>query len=154
MTGSGTTSPFTAALTGLTASTQYWAVGYATNGVGTNYGDTITFTTSAAAPSAFTCGTSTVSYDGYNYATVLIGSQCWFAENLRNDDYNDGTAIPGNLDQATWSTTTTGARTAFDEGGANESTNLATNGRLYNWFAVNTGTVSYTHLTLPTNREV
>ena len=31
---------------------------------------------------AFTCGTDTVSYGGKNYATVQIGTQCWFRENL------------------------------------------------------------------------
>ena len=31
---------------------------------------------------AFTCGTDTVSYGGKNYTTVLIGTQCWFRENL------------------------------------------------------------------------
>jgi uncharacterized protein (TIGR02145 family) len=127
--GSGTSSPFTKALTGLTHSTQYWAVGYATNSVGTSYGDTITFTTSA---SAFTCGT-TVSYDGHNYTTVSIGSQCWFKENLRNDNYRDGTAIPGHLDDTAWSNETSGAQTIYN---ADSVANFATYGRLYNWYAV------------------
>ena len=60
MAGSGTTSPFTAALTGLTHATQYWAVGYATNAVGTSYGDTITFTTLAFAPTVDTDAASSV----------------------------------------------------------------------------------------------
>ena len=138
--GSGTSSPFTGSLTGLTASTQYWAVGYATNAVGTSYGDTITFTTLAP---AFPCGTSTVLYDGHNYTTVRIGSKCWFAENLRNDNYHDGSPIPGGLDDATWSTTTSGAHTVYGEGSSSvaagssdETANLATFGRLYNWHAV------------------
>ncbi|MGA1374714.1 MAG: fibrobacter succinogenes major paralogous domain-containing protein, partial [Flavobacteriales bacterium] len=149
--GSGTSSPFTASLTGLTASTQYWAVGYATNSVGTSYGDTITFTTSA---SAFTCGTSTVSYDGHNYTTVLIGTQCWFKENLRNDNYRDGTAILGNLDNATWSGNTSGAQAVYDQGGASEATNLATYGRLYNWYAVtNAAGLCPTGWHVPTDAE-
>jgi uncharacterized protein (TIGR02145 family) len=156
--GSGTSSPFTGSLTGLTASTQYWAVGYATNSVGTSYGDTITFTTSAAA--AFTCGTSTVSYDGHNYTTVVIGSQCWFKENLRNDNYNDGTAIPGNLNDATWNTTNTGAQTVYGEGSStvssgssDEVANLATYGRLYNGNAVNTGKLCPSGWHVPTDAE-
>ena len=107
-------------------------MGYATNAGGTSYGDTITFTTSAAASASFTCGTSTVTYDGHAYTTVLIGSQCWFKENLRNDNYNDGTAIPGNLDGTAWTTTTSGAQTVYD----NDPANLTTYGRLYNWYAV------------------
>jgi uncharacterized protein (TIGR02145 family) len=134
--GNGTSSPFMAALTGLAASTQYWAVGYATNGVGTSYGDTITFTTSPVVPETFTCGTSTVTYDGHSYPTVQIGTQCWFAENLRNDNYADGTVIPGGLSNSAWLNATDGAFSIYQEGGANEATNLATYGRLYNWFAV------------------
>ena len=30
----------------------------------------------------FDCG-ETLEYQGYDYATVLVGEQCWFAENLR-----------------------------------------------------------------------
>jgi uncharacterized protein (TIGR02145 family) len=156
---SGTTSPFTASLTGLTASTQYWAVGYATNAVGTSYGDTITFTTSAAAPSA-SCSVPSVTYDGFTYTTVLIGSQCWFKENLRNDDYNDGTPIPGNLDDATWTSTSSGAQTVYGEGASavyygsgDEVANLATYGRLYNWYAVNTGKLCPTGWHVPTDAE-
>jgi uncharacterized protein (TIGR02145 family) len=153
VTGSGTSSPFTGSLTGLTASTQYWAVGYATNAVGTSYGDTITFTTSPAAPAApaaFTCGTSTVTYDGYSYATVLIGSQCWFQENLRNDSYNDGTSIAGNLNNTAWTTTTSGAQAIY---GGDSLNNYAVYGRLYNGYAVNTGKLCPTGWHVPTDAE-
>ena len=34
-----------------------------------------------------------VSYRGYDYATVLIGGQCWFAENLRSENYENGDSI-------------------------------------------------------------
>jgi uncharacterized protein (TIGR02145 family) len=86
---------------------------------------------------AFTCGTSTVSYDVHNYTTVQIGSQCWFAENLQNDNYRDGTVIPGGLNASQWMATTTGAYAVHDQGGSNELANLAIYGRLYNWYAVN-----------------
>ncbi|MCX6272695.1 MAG: hypothetical protein NTU44_16055 [Bacteroidetes bacterium] len=42
----------------------------------------------------FTCGSSTVFYDGQPYNTVLIGTQCWLKENL-----NVGTMINGSSNQ-------------------------------------------------------
>ena len=42
---------------------------------------------------SWNCG-GAVSYQGYDYATVLIGEQCWFAENLRNENYQNGDVIP------------------------------------------------------------
>ena len=45
------------------------------------------------------CG-DTWNYQGYDYETVLIGEQCWFAENLRAQAFGNGDAIPstGNAD--------------------------------------------------------
>jgi uncharacterized protein (TIGR02145 family) len=77
------------------------------------------------------CG-DTQEYDGYDYATVQIGTQCWFSENLRSDHYRNGDVIPSNLDDAAWSTTTAGAQAYYD----NDLANLAVYGRLYNWYAV------------------
>jgi uncharacterized protein (TIGR02145 family) len=73
-----------------------------------------------------------VTYDGHNYTTVQIGSQCWFKENLRNDNYRDGTAIPGNLNSGQWVATVSGAQADYLQDG----TYLADYGRLYNWYAV------------------
>ncbi len=80
---------------------------------------------------AFACG-DPVSYQGYDYATVLIGDQCWFAENLRNENYDNGDAIPSNLSDSDWGNTTSGATAVYDE----SASNLETYGRLYNWYAV------------------
>lgn len=35
-----------------------------------------------------------VSMDGYDYVVVAVGSQCWFAENLRTTVFQDSTEIP------------------------------------------------------------
>ena len=59
-------------------------------------------------PSFRSCG-EPVRYQGYDYATVLIGEQCWFAENLRNESYNNGDAIPANLSDREWKYATAGA---------------------------------------------
>lgn len=135
------------ALTGLTADETYYFSAYATNASGTTYGDTLSFVAAA-------CGDLTsVSYQGYDYDVVGIGTKCWFAENLRNENYNDGNAIPSELDNATWLSTTDGAVTVYDEGGANEASNLADYGRLYNWYAVNTGNLCPSGWHVPTDTE-
>ena len=78
-------------------------------------------------------GQSTVTFDGYTYALVGIGTQCWFKENLRSDHYRNGDAITGNLSNSSWQNTTSGAQAVYN----NDVANLASNGRLYNWYAVN-----------------
>ena len=86
-------------------------------------------------PSAatFTCGASSVTFDSYDYATVAIGNQCWFAENLRSENYANGDAIPGNLSNGEWEGTTSGAQVIFNSDSAAYYSDY---GRLYNWFAV------------------
>jgi uncharacterized protein (TIGR02145 family) len=88
----------------------------------------------------FSCGPSTVSDIGGNiYNTVLIGTQCWMASNLRVSKYNNGTLIPldnsgsstGDGSTETWTARTSGALTVY----AHNATNLATYGYLYNWYA-------------------
>ena len=89
-----------------------------------------------------------VDFDNYAYQTVLIGSQCWFAENLRTEHYANGDAIPANLNDSQWGSTSTGATTIYgQEDGCSEDAPdfdacdpdmaLAEYGRLYNWHAVN-----------------
>ena len=79
----------------------------------------------------FTCG-DPMSYHGYDYATVQIGEQCWFAENLRNEHYANGDAIPGDLSDSLWNITSQGAQAIYN----NDSAMLTSYGRLYNWYAV------------------
>lgn len=83
--GSGTGS-FVSHVSGLNSSTLYYIRAYATNSIGTSYGNVITITTPTH------CGTVT-DYDGNVYNTVYIGRQCWFKENLRTTHYADGNAI-------------------------------------------------------------
>ena len=87
-------------------------------------------------------GASTVDFDGHTYDLVAIGDQCWFAENLRTEHYANGDAIPGNLSDSEWTSTSSGAQAVYGqvsgycEGNCDEVANLATYGRLYNWYAV------------------
>jgi len=96
---------------------------------------------------AFACGDSTL-FDNYWYKTVLIGDQCWFAENLRTTTYRNGDAIPAGLTDGDWSSTTSGATAVYGEGSSDcynyspdidacdETQSMAEYGRLYNWYAV------------------
>ena len=85
----------------------------------------------SAEESPWQCG-DPVSYQGYDYATVLIGDQCWFAENLRSENYENGDVIPAGLSDSEWQNTTSGAVAVYGE----NALNLETYGRLYNWYAV------------------
>ena len=99
------------------------------------------------APSFSECG-DPFSHQGYDYATVLIGDQCWFAENLRSENYENGDAIPSNLSDSEWENTSSGAVAVFGEGSSSceayspdgapcdESWSMNEYGRLYNWYAV------------------
>jgi uncharacterized protein (TIGR02145 family) len=117
-------------LTGLSAGTTYFARAYATNSVGTAYGNEMNFKTSSAFPG---CGTVTDA-DENIYNTVTIGSQCWMQENLKTTRYRNGdligTTTPAILDIS--SETNPEYQWAYN---GNES-NVATYGRLYTWYTV------------------
>jgi uncharacterized protein (TIGR02145 family) len=151
--GSATSGAFTGSLASLAAGTTYYFTAFATNGEGTSHGDTLSFTTSAAASAGFTTCGDDMTYEGYDYATVEIGSQCWFAENLRTTSYNDASTIPNGLSITEWGYTPYGAVTVYEVGGSNEAANLADYGRLYNWFAVNTGLLCPTGWHVPSDGE-
>ena len=78
-------------------------------------------------------GQSSVVFDDYTYLLVVIGSECWFKENLRSDNYRNGDPIPGNLSNSQWYSASQGAQAFY----AGDPANLAVYGRLYNWHAVN-----------------
>ena len=95
----------------------------------------------------WSCG-DLLEYQGYDYETVQIGEQCWFAENLRSESYANGDAIPADLSDSEWGATSSGAVAVFGEGtsdcyayspngdACDESWSLNEYGRLYNWYAV------------------
>jgi len=104
------------------------------------------FAQSQDVPEGWKCG-DPVSYQGYDYPTVQIGVQCWFAENLRNQNYANGDAIHAGLSDNEWENTTSGAVAVFGEDArcnsyspdidaCDPSQSLSEYGRLYNWYAV------------------
>jgi uncharacterized protein (TIGR02145 family) len=106
--------------------------------------------TTAAFNSSVTYGTMT-DQDGNVYKTVTIGNQTWMAENLRTTKYNDGTAIPLVTDLSEWSDLSTGAYCNYDN--TNNTDTIATFGRLYNWYAVNTGKLAPKGWHVPTDAD-
>ena len=142
--GSGT-GAFTSNLTGLTSNTTYYVRAYATNSIGTAYGNQLSFTTTG---STANCGTVT-DIDGNVYNTVTIGTQCWMVENLKTTRYNDGTTIPNVTDNTAWTGLTTGAWCYYN----NDVSNNSIYGKLYNWYAVKTGKLAPAGWHVPTFAE-
>ncbi len=82
------------------------------------------------------CGPETgtvIDIDGNIYNTVKIGEQWWMAENLKVTHYRNGDGISNVTGGTTWAGLTTGAYCEYN----NDINNVATYGRLYNWYAVN-----------------
>lgn len=119
---------FTSTLVGLIVDTTYYVRAYATNSIGTAYGNEVSFTTDFP-----NCGTVTDA-DGNVYNTVIIGSQCWMRENLRVTKYASGTSIPLGS-----STSTSDPYRYYPD---DDAGNVSTYGYLYNWLAVMNGSVS------------
>lgn len=65
--------------------------------------------------------------DGNVYPTVLIGEQCWCAENLRTTRYHNGDAITNAASTAAW------LDVGANEEGARSNASF---GFFYNWYAV------------------
>jgi uncharacterized protein (TIGR02145 family) len=107
---------YTSNLTGLNSGTTYYVRAYATNSVGTAYGNQLNLST------------LTLTDD----TSVLIGTQTWSKKNLDTSTYSDGTPIPQVTDSNTWNNLTTGAWCYYE----NNSTNGTIYGKLYNSYAV------------------
>ncbi len=70
--------------------------------------------------------------DGHVYRTVKIGDQRWMAENLKVTQYRNGDPISQIIDHTEWIRITTGAYCNY----GNDTSNVSTYGRLYNWYAI------------------
>lgn len=72
-----------------------------------------------------------VAYQGHSYPVVRIGTQWWFAENLRTELYRNGDTIPTLPQAQDWRYTRAGAQAVY----RSDPAMLAAYGRLYNWYA-------------------
>ncbi len=119
---------FTDTLTGLLPGTTYYVRAYATNNVGTAYGNEVIFTTLPKDGNPCLGVAIITDVENNKYNTVQVGLQCWMKENLRTTKYADGTSIPH------------GSTYSYDDPywyyPNNDSTNKPTYGLLYNWVSV------------------
>jgi len=126
--GTGTGS-FESNMTNLTANTLYYVRAYATNSVGTSYGNEVSFTTLQGTEETAT------DIDGNVYHTIKIGTQTWMLENLKTTKYRNGEAIgtttPANKDIRSESA----PKHQWPYNG--DESNTTKYGRLYTWYAVN-----------------
>jgi uncharacterized protein (TIGR02145 family) len=121
---STTIGEFTSILTNLKANTTYYIRSYATNSLGINYGNSLSFTTKTAQ--------IIHDIDGNSYQAIQIGTQFWLDENLKVTHYSNGDSIPFITDNTGWKNAAAGAYCYYD----NTSSNGNMYGALYNWFTV------------------
>ena len=139
---------------GLSSNTTYYLRAYATNSIGTNYGEMLIFKTAKYGIDIvfnpnLTYGTI-ADIDGNNYKTIQIAYQTWFAENLRTSKFNDGISIPYVTDSNVW-VSLNSSGFCWLENDINYK-NFA--GALYNWYAVNTGKLCPSGWHLPNLSEL
>lgn len=104
------------------------AKNYADNGLAVAGTDGTLTNNTITANGASNCGTVTDD-DGNVYSTVIIGSQCWMAENLRVTQSSNGQSIPISA--------SSGASRQYPLGGSASSVPIY--GYNYNWTAVMSG---------------
>lgn len=134
--GTGTGN-FSSSLTGLAENNTYYVRAYAANNNGTSYGNMVSFNTLGSGSGNdilnpnLTYGSMT-DQDGNTYATIVIGTQEWMAENLRTTTYANGDPIPNVTDGTQFEGLTTGAWAHYN----NDSQYENPYGKLYNWYTV------------------
>jgi uncharacterized protein (TIGR02145 family) len=144
MDGTGAGS-FQSSLTGLSVNTTYYARAYATNSIGTAYGNEVSFILWMNQP-----GPQVIDADGNSYNSVKLGSQIWMSENLKTTKYKDGSAIPLVTLNATWDTLLTPAYCWFNNNGATFKNMY---GALYNWYTIDSGNLCPTGWHVPYDTE-
>lgn len=133
---------FQAKIIGLIPNTTYYIKAYATNSIGTSYGNEIQFKT-------IDFGTLQ-DIEGNSYKTVIIGDQTWMAENLKTTKFNDNSNIPNVTDYNAWSSLTTPGYCWYNN---DEITYKVPYGGLYNWFAVNSNKLCPSGWHVPSDSE-
>jgi uncharacterized protein (TIGR02145 family) len=124
---------FSSLLSGLDHLTRYYYAAYATNSVGTAYGDVLELTTMDL-PGFVT------DIDRNSYPVVTIGSQVWMAEHLKVTRFANGQPIPHVESTSAWVDLTTNDMAYCWHG--NSEANRDIYGGLYTWAAAMNGASS------------
>jgi uncharacterized protein (TIGR02145 family) len=128
-TGSGS---FESELTGLESYTVYFLRAYATNSLGTGYGENFAFIT-------LWDNSPVEDIDGNVYSTFQLGDNVWMAENLKVIHFSDGTPIDHVENSADWNNLGIDSKAySFYE---NSDSSFAVFGGLYTWAAAMNGEV-------------
>jgi uncharacterized protein (TIGR02145 family) len=118
---------FISPLTGLSPETIYYLRAYATNKLGTGYGNEFSFKTTSAE-------TTVTDIDGNVYSTIRIGDQTWIQQNLKSTRYSNGdligTTSPANKDILTED------NPKYQWAYNGDERNVPLYGRLYTWYTV------------------
>lgn len=139
--GTGTGAYSVTITSGLNSSTTYYYRAYATNPEGTAYGEVKSFVLDPCA------GINKVNYDGTDYNTSRIGTQCWLSTSLHVDNYADGTAVPrgsapdGSNVGMKYSDVDAYYYEAYNVAAGHNQAVIDNWGRLYNWQAATRGQV-------------
>ena len=140
MDGSGTGS-FISTVAKLNPDSTYYLRAYATNSLGTAYGNTRSFSTGALIVK---------DKDGNIYHTVNIGSQVWLGENLKTTKFRDSTLIALADNSSSWSNLITQGYCWYENDPVNYKNIF---GALYNWQTVVSGKLCPTGWHVPSDAE-
>ncbi|MDD4921184.1 MAG: fibrobacter succinogenes major paralogous domain-containing protein [Bacteroidales bacterium] len=135
----GNATPFTIDMTHLEQGTTYHVRAFATNGIGTSYGNEITFTTVGLV----------TDIDGNVYQPIFLGTQVWLREYLKTTKLNDGTDLPNITDNTNWVNATSSAYCFYNNNIANKDVS----GALYNFYAVSSGKLCPAGWHIPSHNE-
>jgi len=118
----GNSKSFSSVLTNLTPNTTYYAIAFATNSIGTGYGNMISFIKRENKKEE-------ISY-------TKIGYQTWMNKNLAIDRFKNGDIIPMAKTDEEWQRAAERKQPAWCYYN-NDVSNGEIYGKLYNWYAVN-----------------
>ncbi len=132
---------FNVTIANLSPDALYYIRAYASNSLGTAYGN----------ERFFTIGKLVVKdKDGNYYHILYIGSQVWLGENLKTTRFRDSTLIPMVDSNSSWNTQITPGYCWYDN---DQVVKRNTYGGLYNWQAVTSGKLCPTGWHVPSDTE-